>query len=175
MSTDQTGSLSLGLAEIDYQAENMVLFSVSLSKEILPQGEYYGIYMARLVGSDPVYGVRRIFQQAVVTRTEDSVVYEYLLSDGVYEVAHRRIRARDRSVVDTTRLLVFCLDGQQYVYQYKEVDKEYLLQSIYNFYLTQCDDTAWIMHTFFSNKGYQKHTLKSAENTANRFMCSIDE
>lgn len=175
MSTETTGTLSLGPAEIDYQAENMVLFSALIPAEATSPGEYNSIYVARLVGADPVYGIRRVFQPAVVTRAEDYAIYEYLLSDGLYEVTYRKNRSKDRTIIDSNRLLVFYLDGREYVYPYDEVDKEYLLLSIFNYYLTQFDDPVWIMRKFFSNNIEKSAPFKPESSVTHRISNSICE
>lgn len=97
------------------------------------------MYVARIVGEDHTFRLKRTFLTPEVSRVDENRQYTYTLGDGVYEITYSRYEIGKKEPTERMRSLVFLLEGRAYSFSFEELDEKFILQSVFNHWMQLYD------------------------------------
>lgn len=85
------------------------------------------VYAAKIVGSDPNFVLRRVFQPSERTHGRHHVLWTFELPDGVYEIGISIYDRQSGDRVHRIRKWLVVFDEEAYEYDYAEMTAQYVI------------------------------------------------
>lgn len=99
------------------------------------KGETFKTHIARIVGEDPNYILKRDFLFGYISHYRRFDMFTYVLDDGIYELMVKRFDEETGDCVEKDRKWLVVSDGEMTAYDDDQMNYQYVLYTAFNLQL----------------------------------------